>query len=163
MKKTVIPLLIGLGLPALGMAQRLMPSVVANAGGYDQNSQLALEWTLGETFVETVSRPDRIYTQGFHQPMLSVEELPQLASPYRIRISPNPVVAVLNIAIEAAEDTRFQLNLTDLTGRTLYSKPAEGRLDALQVDMKDLPAGVYILQVATPEGRPARTVKVVKQ
>ncbi len=163
MKRHVIPLLLGLTLPAMGFAQRLSPSVMATAGGQDKNEQLSLEWTLGESFVETVSLPNRIYTQGFHQPMLRVEDLPQLTSPYRVRIAPNPVAAILNVAIDAEEDTKFQLNLTDMTGRTFYTKSAAVQPDPIQVDMKALPAGVYLLQVATQEGQPVKTVKVVKQ
>jgi hypothetical protein len=163
MKRHVIPLLLGLALPGIGLAQRLSPTVMATAGGQDKNKQLSLEWTLGETVVETVSLPSHIFTQGFHQPMLRVEELPGAESPYRVRIAPNPVVAVLNVSIEAEEATRFQLNLTDMTGRTFYSKATDSGPDAQQVDMKALPAGVYILQVATPQGQPVRTFKVVKQ
>ncbi len=163
MKRHVIPLLLGLILPSMGLAQQLSPAVMATAGGQHKNEQLSLEWTLGETFIETVSLPNRIYTQGFHQPMLRVEDLPQLASPYRVRIAPNPVATILNVAIDAEEDTKFQLTLTDMTGRTFYTKSAAVQSDPIQVEMKALPAGVYLLQVATPEGQPVKTVKVVKQ
>lgn len=163
MKRYVVPLLLGLVLPGIGLAQQLSPTVMATAGGQDKNKQLSLEWTLGETFVETVSLPNHIYTQGFHQPMLRVEELPQNASPYRVRIAPNPVVAMLNVSIEAEEDAKFQLYLTDMTGRTFYNMAAQVQADPVQVDMKTLPAGVYILQVATLDGKPVKTFKVVKQ
>ncbi|WP_026261064.1 T9SS type A sorting domain-containing protein [Spirosoma luteum] len=163
MKKHVIPLLLGLALPGIGLCQQLTPSVVANAGGYDKNQQLSLEWTLGEAFVETVTTTGRIYTQGFHQPQLRVEEMPEVASPYRVRIAPNPVVAILNVVIESEENTKLLLNLTDMTGHTYYSKSTDVQPDPIQVDMKALPSGVYILQVATPQGQPVKTVKVVKQ
>ena len=74
-ERIIIPLLVGLIVPSLrlGLSQRLSPEVLAVGGGIDKNGSLSLEWTLGEAVIETVSLSDRIYTQGFHQPMLVVD------------------------------------------------------------------------------------------
>jgi len=42
--------------------------VVASAGGYFENDDISMSWTVGETVIQTFSGTDIILTQGFQQP-----------------------------------------------------------------------------------------------
>ena len=53
-------------------AQQLSPSVIASAGGSFQSTEFSLDYTLGETFITTLSNGQNILTQGFHQPQAGV-------------------------------------------------------------------------------------------
>lgn len=53
-------------------AQQLSPSVIASSGGSFQSAAFSLDYTLGETFVTTLSNGQNILTQGFHQPQVGV-------------------------------------------------------------------------------------------
>jgi hypothetical protein len=53
-------------------AQTLSPSVIASAGNSFSSAQFSLDYTLGETFVTTLSNESNILTQGFHQPQAGV-------------------------------------------------------------------------------------------
>ncbi len=75
MTKICILLGAALSLPLAGMAQQLSPSVLAASAGTISTQTMVLDWTLGELVVETATSPDRLYTQGFHQPLLQVSEL----------------------------------------------------------------------------------------
>lgn len=48
--------------------QTLTPEVISSSGGYFENTNASLSWTLGETVTETFSGTNVILTQGFHQP-----------------------------------------------------------------------------------------------
>jgi hypothetical protein len=49
-------------------AQTLSPEVISSAGGYFENTDASLSWTLGETVTETFTGTNVILTQGFQQP-----------------------------------------------------------------------------------------------
>ena len=53
-------------------AQSLSPSVIASAGSSFTSAQFSMDYTLGETFVTTLSNGSNILTQGFHQPQAGV-------------------------------------------------------------------------------------------
>jgi len=54
------------------LAQQLSPSVISSAGASFQTQSFSLDYTLGETFVTTLSNGQNILTQGFHQPQAGV-------------------------------------------------------------------------------------------
>jgi hypothetical protein len=73
-------------------------------------------------------------------------------------IYPNPVSEQLNI--ELAASANYQIQVTDLTGREIYSEFIQGD-NNLQLSTQAWPAGLYLLQVRDEEGR-VETKKVVK-
>lgn len=164
MKKSLL-LLFGMGLSAAGVAQRLSPSVVAVAGGTATTQTMTLDWTVGESVVETATTSSRLYTQGFHQPMLQVSEQPGLtgdAAGYTFTIAPNPVATYLTLGITAPESSPLQLLLTDMNGRQ-YSLPiVPANTTSTQVDMTTFPAGVYLLRIGKPDGPQLKAYKVLK-
>lgn len=85
---------------------------------------------------------------------ISVEEIPGMA---QVRFFPNPAREYLQV--ELSGNGPFELILSDLSGRTVLTQPAgEGRN---QINMSVLPAGMYLLQVVSPEGR-TPAAKVIK-
>jgi hypothetical protein len=55
-------------------AQQLSPTVISAGGGSYQSSQFAIDYTIGETFITTLTGNGYMVTQGFHQPILPVIE-----------------------------------------------------------------------------------------
>ena len=146
------------------MAQRLSPSVVAVSGGTIRTQTMTLDWTLGESVVETATTSGRVYTQGFHQPMLQVSEQPLTNSDavYTFTVAPNPVASLLTIGIAAPDSNPLQLLLTDLQGRQ-YTVPAvPANTTSTQIDMTLFPAGTYLLRIGKADGAPLKSYKIVK-
>ncbi len=146
------------------MAQRLSPSVVAVSGGTVRTQTMTLDWTLGESVVETATTSGRVYTQGFHQPMLQVSEQPLARSDagYTFTVAPNPVASLLTIGIAAPDSNPLQLLLTDLQGRQ-YTVPAvPANTTSTQIDMTLFPAGTYLLRIGKADGAPLKSYKIVK-
>ena len=157
-----------LSLPLAGMAQQVSPSVLAAGGGTARTQTMALDWTLGELVVETVTTPDRLYTQGFHQPLLQVIELdnPSALSggdvAFTFTVAPNPVASYLTVGITAPEDASFQLRLTDLNGRQ-YGLPAmPAAIRSTQIDMTQFSAGMYLLHISKADGQLLKSYKIFK-
>lgn len=167
MKKTAFSFGLSVCVVPLALAQSLTPSVVSAGGGTARTASMTLEWTTGEAVVRSVTSSRRLYTQGFHQPTLQVEKLSQPDESaelrWKITASPNPVTALLQVRISAPTDDGILVDLTDLSGRTLLSKPAPGTDATVDLNLVDLPSGLYLIQVRTAEGRRVKTHKIIKQ
>lgn len=154
-----------LALTTGGMAQRLSPSVLAAGGGSARTATMSLDWTVGESVVGTVTASDRLYTQGFHQPLLQVSEQPNLPDAdagYKFTVAPNPVVSSLRIDITAPDSGLLQLLLTDLRGHQ-YSFPLlPANTTSTQIDMTAYPAGTYLLRIGKADGPLLKSYKIVK-
>ena len=152
-----------LGLSSGGLAQQLSPSVMATAGGFARSQTMTLEWTLGESVVETHATGDRLYTQGFHQPMLRVtEQVAENDAAQEFMVAPNPVSAQLTVTAKYARETPLQLQLTDVTGRQFALPYLPATAESMQVDMTRFPAGTYLLHIGTETGKALKTYKVIK-
>ena len=165
MNKTVVLLVSSLGLSSVGIAQRLSPSVVAVSGGTIRTQTITLDWTLGESVAETATTPDRLYTQGFHQPTLQVSEekgLTDSEAGYKFTVAPNPVVSYLKIDITAPESSPLQLLLTDLLGRQYHLPVVPASTTSTQIDMTLFPAGTYLLRIGKADGPLLKAYKIVK-
>lgn len=169
MKPIFLTLTCSLALGTVCLAQRHGPSVLAPAGGSAQTKTLDLDWTLGEPVVTTAYTADRLYTQGFHQPTLRVEEvatrvkLSGADAAYQISVAPNPVVSVLTVAITAPDEKPLALSLLDLNGHQQFTQTLTGGTTSSQVDMAHLPTGTYLLRINQSAGQPVKTYKIIKQ
>lgn len=144
----------------LSQAQTLSPEVISSAGGKMQNSSLTLDWTLGETAVSKWSSPTGFTTEGFHQPILQVTLLPAYSSP-KVSIAPNPVQSILNVQVMEASQKALFVQLVDVQGRILVQRTQLGSGNT-ELNMSDLPSGIYFLQVLQQNGKTLEAFKVVK-
>jgi hypothetical protein len=80
--------------------QRFEPEVIANDGGNNILGDMQVEWTLGETAIESVTNKDRLYTQGFHQPLIVLSRKNEIVIEDDIKITaaPNPVEHILTVS-----------------------------------------------------------------
>ena len=78
----------------------------------------------------------------------SVATVTRTASPFVVKVFPNPVKGKANLSIFADRDDKVQWQLTDAGGRVLRSQSAlvQKGQNNISFDMTDLPAGVYQLQ-----------------
>lgn len=120
--------------------------VIATSGGNEQNSDISIEWTLGEPVIATLSTGTAVLTQGFHQPDLEVTVIKSLDGlPYTVEAYPNPTDELLLIQLKNAEARDFQYLLYDMTGKVLEQKKLES--DVTAINMQNHPAGIYVLKI----------------
>ena len=69
------------------------------------------------------------------------------------KISPNPFISSLNLTVVMDSDFPLNLQLTDLTGRTIYKKLMQGKKGENIIRLNDLaklPVGIYYLRITAP-------------
>lgn len=168
MKKKLLLFLCSLGIASNSIAQQLSPSVLAAGGGIASAPTMTLEWTLGESVIETHTAPERLYTQGFHQPLLHISEqtdktaLFGLDAAYSFTVAPNPVASALTIGINSPEDKPLQLQLVDLNGRQYNLPDIPPNTQSTQIDMTSFPGGTYLLHIGKVGGSRLKAYKIVK-
>lgn len=145
---------------AVGKAQSLSPEVISTAGGKMQAGSIQLAWTLGETAVARWNTPRGMVTEGFHQPILEVTLLPEYTAP-TVRIAPNPVQSTLNVQLQEQTKQLLFASLVDVHGRVLIKRTTL-QLGNTELDLNNLPAGLYFLNVMRQNGKTLEVFKVVK-
>jgi hypothetical protein len=165
MTKNLFLLLSGLFIVSLVQSQQLSPSVLAADGGINKAAGISLEWTLGEITTESLSTTDRLYTQGFHQPVLFAKNFPAADQPvtgYVITVAPNPVLSILRASIASPKDEKILLTLIDFTGRKFPVQSANGKFSTVNVNMSGMIAGIYLLEIRNASGKLIKTFKIIK-
>ena len=125
-----------------------------------QAGGIQLAWTLGETAVARWNTPQGMVTEGFHQPILEVTLLPEYTAP-TVRIAPNPVQSTLNVQLQEQTKQSLFANLVDVQGRVVIQRTTL-QLGNTEMDLSNLPAGLYFLNVMPQQGKPIEVFKVVK-
>lgn len=146
-------------------------NVIAGGGDFNKGLSASLSSTLGESAVETLRGSGAVagaLTQGFQQNLtgaaltaLEDDELPVDAD---MGVFPNPTDGLLNIKLTYSQNTDVEIFLVDMRGVALIQKTVAFEVDnVMKLDMASLPAGMYVLRVATTDGKVSRTFKVEKQ
>jgi hypothetical protein len=77
-----------------------------------------------------------------------------------VNVYPNPVESVLNIELNGKMAIKKTINLYDVNGKPLLTKSAKGDI---QIDMKQLTAGTYLIKINDEKGKELYDGKVIKQ
>jgi hypothetical protein len=147
--------------------QNQSPTLLASAGGINQSESIELEWSLGETFVETYIYSNKMLTSGFHQPFLRSN--PNTLNTTNIRHSPyftaipNPSNDILNIRVNNDEQSLFQGVLCDMSGKKILETPSLKPNETVRINVRDIPAGMYFLFIRDIEGNYLESKKIVIQ
>ncbi|MFO7864731.1 MAG: T9SS type A sorting domain-containing protein [Salinivirgaceae bacterium] len=135
--------------------------VTASSGGSYAGGSYSLNYTIGESVVETLIGSS-ILTQGFHQSKLTVTSIYE----YRylgakINLYPNPTTSNLNIII-AANAKNYSVMVLNEFGKTLKVEKVWIGESPSVIDFNDFKPGVYFLRVIDKPGIVLQTFKVVK-
>lgn len=146
------------------VAQQINQEVIATAGGFNTSSDksVSISWTLGETIIPTLVSSDGslILTHGFQQRLTvsSVEE--NFEDPVDVTVFPNPAGESINIQFKSAIDKEILISLLDAQGKLVRTDQIEVTALIKQMNLQDLPAGVYYLRLT--KGKLVNVYKVVK-
>jgi len=130
--------------------------VVGSAGNVAQTASGAtLHYTVGEMIVRE-EKNGAVLSQGFHQILVekAVLSTETIAVAANVQVYPNPAKDFLQVNT----DTPLFATLLDLNGRQVIQPTNVETTAELNVSM--LPAGTYLLQSVTPDGRPVQNFKI---
>ena len=131
--------------------------VVSTQGDSYSNSNASIDFTVGETVINTGTNGDNTITQGFHQTnweLLGIEEhLPN----FEATVFPNPLTNILNI--EASEFENVSYSLCDSKGNIV----AQDKLSSERtlIEVSQLAPGSYSLFLSN-ETKNIKTFRLVK-
>ena len=145
-------------------AQTINQDVIASAGGYNTSSDnsLSISWTLGETIIPTFTSQDGtlILTHGFQQKLIITAVDETLETPVKVTIYPNPASDQVKIQFSTATDKEILLYIIDSQGKLVKTARIEGQTSEKDLDLSDLPSGLYYLRMM--KGNLVNVYKVVK-
>ena len=136
-----------------GFSQAIGPSVIATSGQSFSNSQISLNWTIGEPIIDTYFNSS-ILTQGFQQVFdftIGIDGL--TTDSLRLSLYPNPVMDFLFIKVPE-QDLRYlssiQVNLSVLSMVGSEISKGKYRLCAStnKIDLQELSPANYIIIIS---------------
>lgn len=145
----------GLSMSALG--QNIERNVIASSGSSGSGANISIDYTIGESLVQTYTGGSNILTQGFHQPASGTVSIEEVTEVIGSRVFPNPFTDVVQLELEINQSATVELKLTDVTGRLLNVVSAidfnQGR-QILSLSTANLASGSYVLgATVTSEGK----------
>ncbi len=147
-------------------SQKDNQSVISAGGDISKSSTLVLEWTVGETAIETVSSSSSLYTQGFHQPSLEVQRTGaangSLIMKNIVHVFPNPTTSVLNIQLDKIPEVPLLVTVVDANGRVLINNNFPPKSNVLKINVSRFPQGTYFLRITDIKGSTRGEYKVIK-
>jgi hypothetical protein len=142
---------------ALFALSGLSQEVISTQGDSYSNATANIDFTIGETVIETVSDGSYDLTQGFHQTHWYFAGVDDFSPQLSLEVFPNPVSNDLFVRGECPARSRYAL--IDAQGKRVM----EGGLEAneTQIVVQGLAPGAYTLQVRT-EDMVLKNFKLVK-
>jgi len=149
--------------PFVSISQIISPSVIASAGGCDENAYAKISWTLGETVTETETNGDYILTQGFQQGHFNVISVQETALPgYSVNVFPNPFTNQLNVNITSPDNSNFQLILFDVNGKIIKNCENNNEQNFVFENLSEYASGIYFLKAISTNSKYDKTFKIEK-
>jgi hypothetical protein len=137
--------------------------VFSTAGKSVSNSNLKLDYTIGEPIILTKSNGTTTLTQGFHQPTYQfVTKVSQsLKDIVDIKLFPNPTNEFLQIEISKLNNLKLAFDIIDLNGKYLSSN-VKILNEQTQLNIKDFPSGTYYIQIRNENENQTTTYSIIK-
>lgn len=135
-------------------------SVIGSTGGKGSVGTMNIYYTVGETAITTITNDSTTLSQGFHQPYLFTTALEETFLPGEVTVFPNPTASILQIQFEGIKLQNLSISLHDFAGRSLSH--SEVRNTTWQIDLSDLPGGIYLLTVIDVENNKMNSFKIFK-
>jgi hypothetical protein len=147
---------------ALSARSQVKQEVIASAGGYNTATGISLSWTLGETIIPAFTSGDGalVLTHGFQQQLIVTTIEENIDVPVEVKIYPNPASDLITIAFETEVQSVIGITMLDSHGRLVKTDKIEPSMAEKQMNLQDLPSGIYYLRLI--KGKLINVYKVVK-
>ena len=145
-------------------AQTFTQEVNASGGGFYQQINGSMQFTIGEPITETYSNTTAKMTQGFEQGsylILAVDELPAITT-ISIDLFPNPSNGFFNVFIKADVNSLYYIEVMDAQGKLILNKEINSGLQET-IDMAAFSSSIYFVIISDAEKNNLKTFKIIKQ
>lgn len=145
-------------------AQTFTQEVNASAGGYYQQINGSMQFTIGEPITETYTSASGKMYSGFEQGsyvIISVNELPAIAD-LNVTLFPNPSSGIINLNIVFKENYLFNIVLIDALGKVVLQKEIAAN-NVETINLENYGSAMYYVTVSNAELGYIKTLKIIKQ
>jgi hypothetical protein len=104
--------------------------------------------------------PENVLKSVFSNFLYFTTNVPEISVLNNVKAFPNPVKNALTISISDGNIQNYQINITNLSGQTVYQNTFSNSSAAINTEK--LIRGMYVLSVKTEDGKSYQT-KVLKQ
>jgi len=141
-------------------AQEAFQQAVSSGGGGFSNEDVSLNWTIGESVIQTFSADGIVLTQGFQQSSYTITQI-ELNTSFNLifNVYPNPTSQYVNIEV-IGDLSDLEGTLYDLSGRIIVQKRFEE--NRLRFDLVDCSASTYMIIVKNAKGEKVANYKIIK-
>lgn len=166
MRKILLTLSLAV-LTMVSYSQTSILEVVSPAGGFFQNANISISWTLGEPVIETWVNESAgiMVTSGFQQGDFTLVSVPQNPmAGFNVNMYPNPARTETNIKVTLPTLGQVNITVLDVTGRTIMQEsfnPATLE-HTHNLNVSSLRAGIYLVRVHSGT-KLVRVLKLIKE
>ena len=132
-------------------------TVVNTSGKTIGDNNFIIEYSVGETVIVTNASTNNAITQGLLQPLLKIVPPPCELVNDTIQYFPNPVNSILSVVTRQNWISGYMIFASD--GKLIRNAPFISN----QIDLGNLPAGVYFIKIMPGCNNKFRILKVIKQ
>lgn len=163
MIKTMLSFLITLSI-CQAFSQSPDPSIVSVQGGMAQEKSMSLSWTIGDLVTGSAVAGNTLFTQGFQQPTLTVQEvepseLPASGSTFEATVFPNPFSEEINVKVDHVHQP-YMLEIYDPSGSLVYRKRCTAPLE--KIGTQHWPVAQYLLRIADEATGTSSVFRIIK-
>lgn len=144
-------------------AQTFTQEVKTSGGGYYQQINGSMQFTIGEPLTETYINSSAKLYQGFEQgsySIVSVSELPVLTN-LEVNLYPNPSSGIFNLNIESNENLIFGINVIDAQGKSIINKEITAKSIEL-IDLSHFASSIYYVSITNADKNYLKTFRILK-
>jgi len=142
--------------------QEITNYLVSTSGGYDQNENVSISWSLGETAISTYTNGATVI-EGF-QAVASFVVLPsvkEISQKFNLNIFPNPTTDYINISQKESNSNVLFVNIFDVTGKKII---CDYKLNnEISIKVSDYANGIYIIVINNYTDNLSETYKFIKK
>jgi hypothetical protein len=136
-------------------AQKISPVLLSASGGNNKSANISLHWAVGEVAVSNHFNNPIKLNEGFFQRNVYLTTSNDIPS-VNIKIYPNPTTSYINII--DPENAIMNILLVNTQGHNF----SINQKNLNELDLSDIPTGVYILKILLKSNHPVeyRIVKI---
>jgi len=125
---------------------------------YDIIMRALIQGPNGQCYSKVASGNGSVNYRGARLQEISPDMIKEVGT---VNVSPNPATDLININIDRLEDAQ-KIELFNSNGVNVYSSDiTDNTKQTYQISLKDLPSGIYFVNVHQSNG--IKSVKVIKQ
>jgi hypothetical protein len=149
-------------------SQSIAPQSINSAGVKMTQSNGSISFTVGELVVlQQYDANGNSLGGGFTNSSTISTTVLAIQEPdvniLQVSVFPNPTSDLLQIQIKEASINELELELSDLSGKIIYSGHYRLLQQNIGINTANYPTGVYLLMLKNPNGKILGSYKIVKQ